>query len=69
VPIIDEFARDSKGKIRVAKLNIDSNPTTADKYNVLSVPYLLIFDNGQMKESLPGGLQKQELMMKMAHYL
>jgi thioredoxin 2 len=69
VPIIDEFARDSKGKIRVAKLNIDSNQTTAAKFNVMSVPFLLIFDNGQMKESLPGGLQKQELMMKMAQYL
>jgi thioredoxin-related protein len=41
----------------------------AAKYSVLSVPYLFIFDNGQLKESLPGGLQKHDLMMKMAHYL
>ena len=68
-PIIDEFARESKGKIRVGKLNVDGNQMTASKFNILSVPYLFIFDNGQLKESLPGGLQKQELMMKMAHYL
>ncbi len=68
-PIIDEFARESKGKIRVGKLNVDGNQITASKFNILSVPYLFIFDNGQLKESLPGGLQKQELMIKMAHYL
>ena len=41
----------------------------AAKYNVLSVPYLFIFDNGRLQESLPGGLQKHDLMMKIAHYL
>jgi thioredoxin 2 len=68
-PIIDEFARDSKAKIRVGKLNVDANPVFAAKHNVLSVPYLFIFDNGQLKDSLPGGLPKHELMMKMAYYL
>jgi len=68
-PIVDEFSAESKGKIRVGKLNIDANQMVAAKYNVLSVPYLFIFDNGQLQESLPGGLQKHELMMKMAHYL
>lgn len=68
-PIIDEFARESKGKIRVAKVNIDASRDTAARYNVLSVPYLFVFDNGHLQESLPGGLPKHELMMKMAHYL
>ncbi len=68
-PIIDEFARESKGKVRVAKVNIDASRDTAARYNVLSVPYLFVFDNGHLQESLPGGLPKHELMMKMAHYL
>ncbi len=68
-PIIDEFAAESKGKVRVGKLNVDSNPAVAAKFNVLSVPFLFIFDNGQLKESMPGGLQKHELMMKLAPYL
>ena len=68
-PIIDEFANDTKGKIRVGKLNIDSSRMVASKYNILSVPYLLIFDNGRMVDSLPGGMGKHELMMKMARYL
>ena len=68
-PIIDDFARESKGKIRVGKVNIDTNQQIAARFNILSVPYLFIFDNGRLKESLPGGMQKHQLMMKMAHYL
>ena len=68
-PLIDQFARESKGKIRVGKINIDANRNTAARYNVLSVPYLFVFDNGRLQESLPGGLPKHELMMRMAHYL
>ena len=43
-------------------------PEMASKYNIMSVPFLFIFDNAQMKESMPGGLQKHELMVKMAKY-
>ena len=68
-PIIDQFAVESKGKVRVGKINVDSSPMLASKYNIMSVPFIFIFDNGQMKESGPGGLQKHDLMMKMAPYI
>jgi len=68
-PIIDQFAVESKGKVRVGKLNVDTSPMLASKYNIMSVPFVFIFDNGQMKESMPGGLQKHDMMMKMAPYL
>ncbi len=68
-PIIDQFAVESKGKVRVGKLNIDTNQNLAAKFNVLSVPFLFIFDNGNLKESMPGGMQKHDLMMKMAPYI
>ena len=68
-PIIEEFASSAKGKVRVGKMNVDANPTLASKYNIMSVPFLFIFDNGQMKESMPGGLQKHDLMMKMSKYI
>jgi len=68
-PIIDQFAAESKGKIRVGKVNVDANPALAQQFSILSVPFIFIFDNGQLRESLPGGLQKHELMMKMASYL
>lgn len=68
-PIVDEFARESKGKIRVAKVNVDASPQFASRYEVLSVPYMFVFDNGQLKESFAGGLQKHQLLFKMASYL
>jgi thioredoxin 2 len=69
VPVIDDFARESKGKVRVGKLNVDNNPALSSKYNILSVPQTFVFDKGQLRENLPGSLQKHEIMMKMAHYL
>jgi thioredoxin-like negative regulator of GroEL len=68
-PIIEQFASEAKGRIRVGKLNIDANPNLANRFSIMSVPFLFIFDNGELKESLPGGLQKHELMLKMAHYV
>ena len=68
-PIIDQFGVESKGKVRVGKLNIDVNQNLASQFNILSVPFLYIFDNGDLKESMPGGVQKHDLMMKMAPYI
>jgi thioredoxin 2 len=68
-PIIDDFASNARGKVRVGKINVDANPMLAAKYKIMSVPFLFIFDNGQMKESMPGALQNHELMMKMAPYI
>jgi thioredoxin 2 len=68
-PIVDQFASESKGRIRVGKLNVDANPQLAGRYNIMSVPFLFVFDNGELRESMPGALQKHELMLKMAHYL
>ncbi|NNF98154.1 MAG: thiol reductase thioredoxin [Desulfobacteraceae bacterium] len=68
-PIIHDFAFDAKGKVRVGKLNVDTNPLLSSRFNIMSVPFLHIFDGGQMKDSLPGGMPKHQLMMKMAPYL
>ena len=69
MPVIDDFAKDAKGKIRVGKVNVDSNPTISSKYHILSVPQILIFDSGRLQETIPGALQKHEIMTKMARYL
>jgi thioredoxin 2 len=68
-PHIEAFARESKGKVRVGKLNIQHNPDLASKFDILSVPYLLIFDKGKLQQSMPGGLDKRGLMELMMHYL
>lgn len=69
IPIIDNYAAVASGKVRVGKLNVDANPGLSLKYNILSVPFVFIFDNGQLKESMPGAMQQHEIMMKMAPYI
>jgi thioredoxin 2 len=69
IPVIDDFARDSLGKVRVGKVNVDQNPGLSSRFNILSVPQILVFDRGELTETLPGSLQKHELMIKMAPYL
>jgi len=68
-PTIEQFARESAGRVRVGKVNIDTSKGLADRFSIMSVPFLFVFDNGELKESMPGGLQKHELMLKMARYL
>jgi len=68
-PIIDEFASEARGHVKVCKVNVDASPMTASKFNILSVPNLLVFDNGQFKESLFGLTQKHDIMVKMAPYI
>jgi thioredoxin 2 len=68
-PVVEQFAAESKGRVRVGKLNVDDNPNLAGRFSIMSVPFLFIFDNGELKERLPGTLQKHELMLKMAPYV
>ncbi len=69
MPVIDEFAREVKGRIRVAKMNVDQTPNLASTYAIMSVPQIFVFDGGKMKENFPGAIQKHELRTKMLRYL
>lgn len=68
-PMVEELAADTKGKVRVAKINIDQNPNLASRYNIMGVPAFFIIDGGEIKIHFPGAVQKHELMMKMAPYI
>lgn len=68
-PMVEQLAAETKGKLRIAKVNIEANPGLANRYHILSVPSFFIFDGGQMKDHLTGGVPKHDLMMKMAAYI
>ena len=68
-PMVDQLAGETKGKVRVAKLNTETNPGLASRFNILSVPSFFIFDNGQLKAHIPGAVPKHDLMMKMAPFI
>ena len=53
-PIVDELAEISKGEIKVGKLNTDDNQATAMRFNISSIPRLLIFKDGNLMDTIVG---------------
>ena len=60
-PIVEELANDYEGKVAFAKVNVDENPQTANKYGVRSIPTLLLFQEGKPMKQLVGLQPKKEL--------
>ncbi len=61
-PILEEIAQEYQGRIRVAKLDVDSNPDVPGRYGVQGLPTLLVFKNGQMVETIVGFKPKSRLL-------
>ena len=53
-PAIDQLAAESQGRYKISKLNVDENPLTASRYQIASIPTLLIFRDGQLVDRLIG---------------
>ena len=60
-PVIDEIADEFAGKLKVGKLDVDSNPGSASRYQVRGIPTLLIFKDGNVVEQLVGAVPKERL--------
>jgi thioredoxin len=65
-PVLDEIARENAGVLRVTKVNVDDNPSLAARFGVRSIPTLLVFSDGQLKDSVIGVTSKQNLLSKVA---
>ena len=59
-PIIEELGKEYAGKVKVRKLNTDENPEVAGRYQVMSIPTILFFKNGQVVEKLVGARPKRQ---------
>jgi len=57
-PIMEQLATESNGRYRIAKLNVDDNPVTAAKFQIQSIPTMLIFKDGKLVDRLVGALPK-----------
>jgi thioredoxin 1 len=68
-PVIEELASELQGKVEFVKLNVDDNPTIAQKYKVASIPTVMVFNNGVLSETLIGFRPKQELKTVIAKYI
>lgn len=61
-PIIDEIASENHENLKVCKLNVDENNATAGNYNVMSIPTMIIFENGKAVNKLVGVRPKAEIL-------
>ena len=60
-PVMDQLAAESQGRYRVAKLNVDENPQTASRFQIASIPTMLIFKDGKLVDRLIGVQPKQAI--------
>jgi thioredoxin 1 len=67
-PILDEIAAEHTGKVRIAKLNVDDNPETARRFEVMSIPTLIVFKDGEPKKRLIGAKGKGQLLAELAEF-
>lgn len=65
-PTLDQLAAEAGGRYRVAKLNVDENPTTASQFGVRSIPTLIIFKGGREVERLVGAQPRQVIASRLA---
>ncbi|MFV0250737.1 MAG: thioredoxin [Rickettsia aeschlimannii] len=61
-PIIDEISKELQGKVKVLKMNIDENPNTPSEYGIRSIPTIMLFKNGEQKDTKIGLQQKNSLL-------
>lgn len=64
-PVLEEIASENPGKIQIAKLNIDENPEVGRQYQVLKIPTLLLFKDGELVKQIIGAKPKATLLSEL----
>jgi thioredoxin 1 len=64
-PILDEIAAQNEGRLRVTKLNVDDNVKTAMRFEVMSIPTLILFKDGEPQLRIVGAQPKSTLLAKL----
>jgi thioredoxin 1 len=64
-PIVEELAAEYEGKAKIGKLDVDENQQTSIKYGVRSIPTLLIFKDGNLKDTIIGAVPKGQIVQRL----
>jgi thioredoxin 1 len=68
-PVLQEIADEHKGKLTIAKLNVDENPDVAMRYGVMSIPTLALFVDSVEKKRLIGAMPKRNILSEIAEFI
>jgi thioredoxin 1 len=68
-PILDEIAEEQGGKLQIGKLNIDDNLEVSQRFDVMSIPTLILFKDGKPQVRLIGAKPKGQILQELADYL
>jgi len=68
-PTLAEIATEQRGKLTIGKLNVDDNPDTARRFDVMSIPTLLVFKDGKQVKRLVGAKGKGQLLQDLAEFI
>jgi len=67
-PVIEELAKEMQGKIVFGKLNVDENPVISTRYQIMSIPTMLVFKNNTLVDKVVGAYPKEMLKQKLETY-
>ena len=68
-PVIEELAKEFQGNVVFGKLNVDENRQTATRFSIMSIPTLIVFQNGEEKRRLVGARSKAQLTSELSDFL
>ncbi len=69
IPTMEHLARSYKGQLKVVKLNVDENMKTSSNYGVMSIPTLLLFKGGELKETIVGAQPQEKIVEIVSKHL
>jgi thioredoxin 1 len=68
-PVLEAIAAEHGDKLEIVKLNVDENPEVTRRYNILNIPTLGVFQNGQVVKELVGARSKSALLRELADFI
>ena len=68
-PILEQIAEEHGGQIQIAKLNVDDNPDIARRFEVMSIPTLIVFEGGQPAKRMVGAKGKGQLLQELSDFI